>query len=507
MFAMLETPNRDTYFSFGEIRDLIHPDDIDMEELANRAQAGEVSEVEREFRIRRGDGAWAWISARAQVVKEPASSDLHLLGIAVDITDQRHAAEANATADLRLRDAIEALSSAFVLWDRDNRLVLSNSRFREMHGMKPEGARTGDSYRHVMRDARPPEMRQQIVLEEDTAAKSRTVEALLADGRWLQISERRTRDGGFVSVGTDISAIKGQQAALISQQEELLKSERRLLATVADLKRSQHALEYQAQQLAELAERYLEQKAEAESANRAKSLFLANMSHELRTPLNAIIGFAAMMESQVFGALGSSKYGEYCRDIGQSGGKLLTLIDDILQMSNLEAGRVEICRQDIPVDDLVNDAVAAVEPQRKAKSHVIDTGKLAEVRLHVDPAAFRQILTNVLENAIKFTPEGGHIAIRPRLAGGAVNIYIEDTGIGIPTTSLDKVTRPFEQAESLLVRRHGGSGLGLAIARALTELNGGSMRIRSVEGVGTIVMIRAPMTVATDVRRSSGLAA
>jgi two-component system cell cycle sensor histidine kinase PleC len=231
------------------------------------------------------------------------------------------------------------------------------------------------------------------------------------------------------------------------------------------------------------------------------------MSHELRTPLNAIIGFAAVMESQVFGALGSSKYGEYCRDIGQSGGKLLALIDDILQMSSLEAGRVEINRMDLAVDDLINDALAAVEPQRKAKNHVIEAGRLAEARLHVDPAAFRQILTNVLENAIKFTPEGGQIAIRPKLAGGAVNIYIEDTGIGIPAASLEKVTRPFEQAENLLIRRHGGSGLGLAIAKALTELNGGTMRIRSVEGVGTIVMIRAPMVHPGENRRSPGLAA
>ena len=159
----------------------------------------------------------------------------------------------------------------------------------------------------------------------------RVYEARLADGRWLQINERRTKDGGYVSVGTDISALK-------HHEQQLLDSERRLMATVADLRKSRQTLEFQAQQLAELAERYLEQKAAAESANRAKSDFLANMSHELRTPLTHIIGFAEVMEQQFFGEIGNPRYVQYANHIRQSGEYLHGVISDVLEMSRLDAG-------------------------------------------------------------------------------------------------------------------------------------------------------------------------
>jgi two-component system cell cycle sensor histidine kinase PleC len=288
-----------------------------------------------------------------------------------------------------------------------------------------------------------------------------------------------------VSVGTDITTLK-------RHEDKLVESERELTKNVANLKKSRQTLEMQAQQLAELAERYLEQKAQAESANRAKSEFLANMSHELRTPLNAILGFAEVMQSGMFGALGSEKYGEYCRDIRASGQYLLTVIDDILDMSRIEAGRVRLSKGDVSVDKAVHRALKLVRERVRSKELEFNVEGLPDITVSADERALQQILVNLLDNAVKFTPEGGRVSVRTRLAGNAINIYVEDAGIGIPKEALAKLGRPFEQVETELSRSHKGSGLGLAIARSLSELHGGGLRIRSQPGLGTVVMVHLP---------------
>jgi two-component system cell cycle sensor histidine kinase PleC len=265
-----------------------------------------------------------------------------------------------------------------------------------------------------------------------------------------------------------------------------------LLLHVTDLKASRQKLEAQAQQLADLAERYLEQKAAAESANRAKSEFLANMSHELRTPLNAIIGFSEIMENQLFGDLGE-RYLDYVRDIRSSGGNLLGVINDILDMSRLESGKRRLDTENVSLDLVVAEVVheARGEIDRKQLSLSIEGAK--DLHLVADPHALYQILGNLVDNAVKFTPVGGRIAIRTRQVPGALNVYVEDTGIGIPKEKIERIGRPFEQVEGDLTRSHGGSGLGLAIARSLTELHGGSLRLRSTSGAGTIVMVHLPI--------------
>jgi two-component system cell cycle sensor histidine kinase PleC len=387
---------------------------------------------------------------------------------------------------MRLRDAIDAISEAFVLWDADNRLVVCNSKFQQLHDLSSEVVVPGQTYAEVMRVGRPPVVQHQLMREERQDAGARTFEAQLADGRWLQINERRTKDGGYVSVGTDITALK-------RHEEKLLDSERRLIATVSDLKKSRQTLETQAQQLADLAERYLDQKAQAESANRAKSEFLANMSHELRTPLNAIIGFAEVMEGGMFGPLGCDKYTEYCRDIRTSGHYLLSVINDILDMSRIEAGRVDLARQPVVLDDVVARATKLVSELARSKDLKLMVERLPGATIQADERALQQILVNLLQNAVKFTALGGTVALRARHADSAINIYVEDTGIGIPREALGKLGRPFEQVETEFNRTYKGSGLGLAIARSLAELHGGALRIRSQEGIGTIVMVHLPV--------------
>src|SRR6185437_1716371 len=206
----------------------------------------------------------------------------------------------------------------------------------------------GAAYDAVVAAGRKPVVRTKAAGDEQVPG-GRTFEAQLEDGRWLHISERRTKDGGYVSVGTDITTIK-------LHEQKLVDNEQRLKMTVADLRASQQTLEHQAEELADLADKYSEEKTRAEEANQAKSKFLANMSHELRTPLNAIIGFSEIMASGMFGPLGADKYREYCQDIHQSGQYLLDVINDVLDMSKIEAGRIRLDPEPVELEPFLNDA-------------------------------------------------------------------------------------------------------------------------------------------------------
>jgi two-component system, cell cycle sensor histidine kinase PleC len=485
MFAILGLDPRDTLMSFGEVDALVHPEDIHLYELAAQLADAKANLVDHAFRMRHANGNWVWLRARCELVHQSGEGGPHLIGIAVDITEQKTLVERTVEADLRLRDAIETIPEAFVVWDAQNRLVLCNSNFQELHNLPDEAIASGASYESVVAAGRKPVVRSKVT-SEGAIPGARTFEAQLDDGRWLHISERRTKDGGYVSVGTDITTIK-------RHEEKLMESEKRLTATVADLRNSQQKLERQAEEVADLAERYAEEKTRAEEANQAKSSFLANMSHELRTPLNAIIGFSEIMESGMFGPLGTDKYREYCSDIHQSGQYLLDVINDILDMSKIEAGRIRLDPEEFELEPFLNDAMRVVSGRANDKRLTLTARIARGIRLTADHRLLKQIMLNLLSNAVKFTPEGGRITIRARAVGGWVAIAIADTGIGIPEDALARLGRPFEQVESQLTKSHQGSGLGLAIAKSLTELHQGSMRIRSTLGHGTMVMLRLPL--------------
>ena len=485
MFAILGLKPRDTLLSFGEVDALVHPEDIHLYELAAQLADATATLVDHAFRMRHANGNWVWLRARCELVQQSGESGPHLIGIAVDITEQKTLVEKTVEADLRLRDAIETIPEAFVVWDAQNRLVLCNSNFQELHNLPDEAIKAGASYESVVAAGRKPVVRSKVTSEGQMPG-ARTFEAQLDDGRWLHISERRTKDGGYVSVGTDITNIK-------RHEEKLMESEKRLMATVADLRHSQQKLERQAEEVADLAEKYAEEKTRAEEANQAKSKFLANMSHELRTPLNAIIGFSEIMESGMFGPLGTDKYREYCSDIHQSGQYLLDVINDILDMSKIEAGRIRLDPEQVELEPFLSDAMRVVSGRADDKRLALTARIGRGIRLTADHRLLKQIVLNLLSNAVKFTPEGGRITIRARATSGWVSIAIADTGIGIPEDALARLGRPFEQVESQLTKSHQGSGLGLAIAKSLTQLHHGTMRIHSTPGQGTMVMLRLPI--------------
>jgi two-component system cell cycle sensor histidine kinase PleC len=484
MYEMLGYEPCDAMLSFGEVDEIIHPDDGDLFVLAKQIAAREIDQIDQVFRMRHSNGQWVWVRARAQIIDRD-EPDVHLLGIAIDVTEQYHLAMQSEEADARLRTAIENISESFVLWDAHQRLIMCNTRFQEQSGLDDGDIEPGTP-RTEIEDKMTAFAAERRLANGNGRNGGATYERQLKDGRWVQVNELVTRDGGTVSVGADITQIK-------QHQEKLVDSERRLMATIHDLSLARKAEEDRARELAELNRKCMRETERAEAANRAKSEFLANMSHELRTPLNAIIGFSELMQSGLFGPLGSQRYEEYVRDIHGSGNYLLGVINDILDMSKIEAGRFSIDREEIDLGPLVHETVRVISLQAADKSITVDTSIADSMTLNGDRRAIKQIALNLLSNAVKFTGNGGKVSVRAKKTSGAVILTIEDNGCGIAPDALKKLGKPFEQVENQFSKSHAGSGLGLAISRSLAQLHGGALKIRSTHGVGTIVSVRIPV--------------
>ncbi|CAN5212879.1 PAS domain-containing sensor histidine kinase [soil metagenome] len=452
MYDILGLEEKGEFLNFGEVAERMHPEDEKLETVVEALLTGQKGVFDHEFRMRHESGQWTWLRARAELSHAPGEDAPHLVGIAIDITEQKNADKLNKEAELRLKDAIENISEAFVLWDADNRLVLCNSKYQQFHTLPASLCQPGTPYDVIAKTAKGPIIRANKALRDIHEVEGRNSEVQLGDGRWLQINERRTKDGGFVSVGTDITALK-------RQEERLLQSESELMTGVRDLQKERLLAERQSQRLADLADKYGREKTRAEDASRSKSEFLANMSHELRTPLNAIIGFSQVMENEMFGPVGAPKYVEYARDIHRSGQFLLDVISDILDMSRIEAGRIKLELQDTNVIDLVDEVLRLVA--QRAMEGRVDVRRVAPepVSMATDRRALKQILINLTSNAVKFTPEGGSVAVTVTMNEDAVSIAIADTGIGIPHADIEKLGRPFEQVATPSPNTKCGSGL------------------------------------------------
>jgi PAS domain S-box-containing protein len=544
----------------------------------------------REFHFTRRSqsGALRHLAVSGMPIFDRAGHFQGYRGTGRDLTKETLAEERAAIAQSRLIDAIEAIPEAFLLLDKDDRLVLCNSRYRELHApiaaMLVPGALFADMCRACAYAGLPPDAKGRE--EEWTADRVRRhkaarfqIEERQIGGRWFQISEQHTRDGGTVVVQTEISALKRREQEL-AEKTALLRAtlehmEQGMLVLDAQLRIkmwNDHWIELvgvppelvgvglplepilrlavargefglgeidnvvrrRLQELretdsdvsefhpptgrivearrspmpdggilftfADITERKRVEgdlrraKDEAELASRSKTEFLANMSHELRTPLNAIIGFSDILMGQIFGPLGDARYSDYARDIRDSGLHLLNLINDVLDVSKVEFGKVELIEETV-------DVVAIVEACARLMRDRADTAGIRLVQelppglpqIQGDSRRLKQVLLNLLSNAVKFTPSGGRVTIRARYRGDdGFRLIVEDTGIGIAETDLEKAMRPFGQIDSRLARKYQGTGLGLPLARSMAELHSGKLELESAPGQGTTATIWLP---------------
>ncbi|WP_370545395.1 ATP-binding protein [Caulobacter sp. 17J80-11] len=429
------------------------------------------------FRAPGVDGRSTWIEARGQAVGERDEDGYsRIVGVALDVTEERSAQSRARAAEARLRDAVESASEAFVLWNRQGRLVMSNQTFRDWFGFEQRVLKPGAPRDAIMQIA-------QLAVRQEAAApdgRPGVREAELHDGRWLQISERTTADGGAVITAADITAVKRQEDARRRNEEELHQIVERLEQSQAEL--------------AVLARKYEAAKTKAEGANRAKSEFLANMSHELRTPLNAINGFSEIMVGEMYGPLGDRRYREYAQDIHNSGQHLLALINDILDMAKIEAGKMTLRFEPVSIEEVAEDAMRLVRNRAETAGLQLRLDLPATLPdVEADYRAFKQVLLNLLSNAVKFTPRGGSVTLAARSAGGGVRVSVTDTGIGISKEDLQRLARPFEQVESQHAKTQQGSGLGLALTKSLVELHQGRLELESEPGRGTTAHVILPV--------------
>ena len=402
------------------------------------------------------------------------------VSIFTDITEAKlHEAELAKETELahtRLMDAIEAMGQGFVLYDKDDRVVLHNQRVIDMFrsAYDAQAFNVGNTFEQILRSSKnerrgfaSDEEREawiQRVLKSRRDHEVRNSVDTMPDGIVLRSEGFATQEGGIVSVFTDITEEKKHEAEL----DEL----------VAELGVARDA---------------------AVQANAAKSQFLANMSHELRTPLNAIIGYAELLVDDVTDD-GNEDYIDDLQKIQNAGKHLLGLINDILDLSKIEVGKIDVFVEEFPVDEMLKDVAQTIKPLVDKNNNVLEVKVDKNVgSIHSDLTKVRQNLFNLLSNAAKFTSDGKltlSVKRRKRKAGDLIAFDVTDQGIGMDEAQLAKVFDPFTQADSSTSKRFGGTGLGLTITREFTRMLGGDIAVKSKLGKGTTFT----MTIAADAR-------
>ncbi len=451
----------------GEHLDILLPDEFHVLHDKMIAEFSQSKDLARDMGMRPSIAAkrngGEVFPAEAAISKLETADGLLFTVMLRDISERRLSQERLAKSQAHMEDAISSIAQSLSLWDPDGRLVLYNQHY--LDSIDPEGSyiTPGVKYTWAMDQAIE---RGVFDNEDDVEAFARERNAQFRrrdgvpsyrtaqDGRHLEVVDVRTHDGGTLTVVTDITEITDREDALREAMHQ------------------------------------------AELANRAKSEFLANVSHELRTPLNAILGFSEIIQTAPFGEVGDPRYIEYAGDIRDSGTHLLEIINDILDLSRVEAGQISLHEQEVDVAETVGRVETMLRARAEKENVSINADIPVELpHILVDPRIFRQILANLMSNAIKFSVDGGEIKVSAEVArDGAILIAVEDHGIGIAPDDLKRVLEPFGQADGSLTRNFEGVGLGLPLTKSFVELHGGELFLSSKLNEGTTVTIEFPAT-------------
>ncbi|MBK20337.1 MAG: hypothetical protein CMM52_16015 [Rhodospirillaceae bacterium] len=570
--------------------DCIRPDHRDEYYRRMQESAESLTPYTMDLPFVRYDGNTRWLRSTGRPHKR---SDGAIIwdGVLMDVTEQRETELRARRAHHWLLQAIDTMPNGFMLWDKDDKLVLWNHRVLTYHP-DPAVITEGVSFEKVIGGIADEISNQHgsEIAEKWKAERRRnhleasgSYESRAMGDRWFTITEHRTSEGFTLTLTADITdrresetrlresderyralvnllpdaiyvhkggyIVLANEAALnlfgANTPDELMGketldlthpefhetvSERQILVieqgnrTVFMRQKRLRldgswfwaevgaaAIDWEGErggivvmrdvtQQIEAEETLIKSKEQADIANRTKTEFLANISHELRTPLNAIIGFSDLMQREMFGSLGNEQYKDYARDIYQSGSHLHDVINDILDLSKIEAGKLDLSEEEFDLGSCVERCLRVVAPRAEENGLELQSTIVETLpRFRGDERKIKQILINLLSNAVKFTERGGSISVDASYnKSDSIELIVRDTGIGMAQEDLAQALIPFGQVDSTLSRRHEGTGLGLPLTKSLVELHGGTLSVDSTVGQGTSVSIRFPAWRAVD---------
>lgn len=411
-------------------------------------------------RLRTADGTFRAVELAVSMLRQDENKNMRVVGTITDVEERRRAERALSEAERKYRAIVENAAGGIYQVTPEGVYLSANPAMARILGY--------ESSDEILRDVRDANADIYVNPRE----RERNLRDALRSGGLNVESEIRCKDGRVIWVQENLRGVKDESGQLLYFEGSMEDITQRKLTEIA----------------------LRSAKVESDLASRAKSEFLANMSHELRTPLNAIIGFSDIIQTQAFGDVGRPEYLEYARDINESGKRLLQVINDILDMSRIEAGERQLNEGVVDLGKIVPGILDMMGQKIEANKMIVSNFITAGTpKLIGELHAVKQMLVNLLSNAVKFTPEGGRISIQAELDGeGQLHVSVTDTGIGLTDEEIEKALSPFGQVNASLDKSESGTGLGLTLVQSLMALHGGSFELFSQKGIGTTATLIFP---------------